>query len=142
MTDELIKILQYRRRDKRANLFSELGAMQHQIPLEKWAKTRKDLALDAIGTYIRNSFEGDDPRITFDHAFLDSSTPSNRGIDVMFYVYNSYRDRLPQTPKWVKEVASVVADILKELGWEDVPPPKWYLLGGIGCALDTEDFNL
>src|ERR1700761_8707500 len=75
----------YRRHDKRANLFTELG----RIPHEKWANTRKDLVFDAIGIYIRNSFEGDDPRNHLRPRV--SRFLQQQGIDIMFYVYNSYR---------------------------------------------------
>ncbi|KAF7316277.1 hypothetical protein MIND_00146400 [Mycena indigotica] len=123
----------------------KLDEMQSKIPDPELRDKTKWLSIGAILQYIANSVDAD--------VFRDSPHYNDLGISrvdydrtnsifQIFRVYSSKRARTPKKPLWVDDIARIAAEIYKELGWEDVPKPQWYLdTSTIVCEDDT-DFNI
>ncbi|KAF7299358.1 hypothetical protein MIND_00885000 [Mycena indigotica] len=115
---------------------AKLYAMQDKIPDEDLRNRTKYGPTRAIAKYISESIDGD---------FIDYISPCEVDTDddiyILFRLFASYIPTSPSPPYWVEQLAKIAKDILRELGWDDVEEPGWYLDVMSKATEDYADYN-
>ncbi|KAF7316275.1 hypothetical protein MIND_00146200 [Mycena indigotica] len=123
----------------------KLDEMQSKIPYAELRDKTIWRPIGAVLKYIADSVDADVFRESPHYNDLGISRVDHDyscNIFQIFRVYSSKRARTPQKPLWVDDIARIAAEIYKELGWEDVPKPQWYLDTSTLLSDADTDYNI
>ncbi|KAF7297837.1 hypothetical protein MKEN_01407500 [Mycena kentingensis (nom. inval.)] len=120
------------------HLLDHLKAMQKKIPHPDFSDPDKYGAVAAICAYIYSQveIEGGIPE------FVPTTVDADMDILSVVCIHSSHAAQSPEQPLWVQDVVEIAKEILGELGWTDVPEPKWYIGSSTLACKGNEDYNV